>query len=130
MDRRLHGAEDAVSRLEERRERYAQMAAATQDMAARMQALTATASDANGLATVTVDSGGGLVAAEFAARIQRTAPEAVSRALMEALAEAKRRIVDQTQEVVAQTVGADSETGRAVTQSLRERLAAPGEGPR
>lgn len=129
MDRRSRGPEDAVARLEERRARYEQMAAATRDMAARMQTLTATASDANGLATVTVDSGGGLVAAEFSARIQRTAPDAVSRALMEALAEAKRRIVEATQVVVAETVGADSDTGRAVTQSLHDRLAAPEEGP-
>ncbi|WP_081687620.1 YbaB/EbfC family nucleoid-associated protein [Glycomyces tenuis] len=128
MDRRVLGADDAVARLEERRAAYERTAAATQEMASRMQALTATASDSNGLATVTVDSGGGLLEAEFSARIQRAVPEAVSRALMEALAEAKRRIADQTQEIIAGTVGADSETGRAVAQSLRERLGPPAEG--
>ena len=56
------------------------------------------------------------------AHINRTAPEAVSRALMEALAQAKLRVAAQTQEVIAETVGADSETGRAVAQDLQARL--------
>jgi DNA-binding protein YbaB len=107
---------DAVARLEERRAAFERTVAATQEMATRMQALTATASDANGIVTVTVNAEGGLLGAEFSARMQRTVPEAVSRALMEALAEAKRRIAGQTQEVIADTVGADS-GGAATTSS-------------
>ena len=129
MDRRITDPEAAIARLEERRARFQQAAAATQDMAARMQALRATASDANGLATVTVDSGGALIGAEFSSRISRTAPEAVSRALMEALAKAKYRIMEQTEAVIADTVGADSETGIAVAQSLRARLGSEGGQP-
>jgi DNA-binding protein YbaB len=122
MDRRVLSGDDAVARLQERQAAFQRTVAATQEMATRMQALTATASDANGLVTVAVDSGGVLLKADFSARIQRTAPEAVSRALMEALAQAKQRVAAQTQEVIADTVGADSETGRAVAQDLQTRL--------
>jgi DNA-binding protein YbaB len=122
MDRRVLSGEDAIARLQERQAAFERTVAATQEMATRMQALTATASDPNGLATVTVDSSGVLLKADFSARIQRTAPEAVSRALMEALAGAKQRVAAQTQEVIAETVGADSDTGRAVAQDLQARL--------
>ncbi|MEU5154949.1 YbaB/EbfC family nucleoid-associated protein [Glycomyces sp. NPDC021274] len=122
MDRRVLSGDDAVARLQERQAAFQQTVAATQEMATRMRTLTATASDANGLATVTVDSSGVLLKADFSARIQRTAPEAVSRALMEALADAKQRVAAQTQEVIADTVGADSATGRAVAQDLQSRL--------
>ncbi|MFG3339130.1 YbaB/EbfC family nucleoid-associated protein [Glycomyces sp. NPDC048151] len=122
MDRRVLSGEDAVARLQERQAAFQKTVAATQEMATRMRTLTATASDANGLATVTVDSSGVLLKADFSARIQRTAPEAVSRALMEALTAAKLNVAAQTQEVIADTVGADSETGRAVSQDLQNRL--------
>jgi DNA-binding protein YbaB len=122
MDRRVLSGDDAVARLQERQEAFQRTVAATQEMATRMRTLTAAASDANGLVTVTVDSSGVLLNAEFSARINRTAPEAVSRALMEALAQAKQRVAAQTQEVIAETVGADSETGRAVAQDLQARL--------
>ncbi|MDA1359294.1 YbaB/EbfC family nucleoid-associated protein [Glycomyces luteolus] len=122
MDRRVLSGDDAVARLHERQAAFQKTVAATQEMATRMRTLTATASDANGLATVTVDSSGVLLKAEFTARIQRTAPDAVSRALMEALANAKQRVAAQTEEVIADTVGADSETGRAVAQELNTRL--------
>ncbi|MBO3733462.1 YbaB/EbfC family nucleoid-associated protein [Glycomyces niveus] len=122
MDRRVLSGEDAVARLQERQAAFQKTVAATQEMATRMRTLTATASDANGLTTVTVDSSGVLLKADFSARIQRTTPEAVSRALMEALAYAKQRVAEQTQAVIAETVGADSDTGRAVAQDLQARL--------
>lgn len=122
MDRRVLSGEDAVARLRERQAAFQRTAAATQEMASRMGALTATASDANGLVTVAVDSSGVLLKADFTARIQRTAPEAVSRALMEALAGAKRTLAEQTQQIIAETVGADTETGRAVARDLQARL--------
>jgi DNA-binding protein YbaB len=122
MDRRVLSGEDAVARLQERQAAFQKTVAATQEMATRMRTLTATASDANGLTTVTVDSSGVLLKADFSARIQRTTPDAVSRALMEALAYAKQRVAEQTQEVIAETVGADSETGRAVAEDLQARL--------
>jgi methyl-accepting chemotaxis protein len=91
MDRRVLSGDDAVARLRERQAAFERTVASTQEMATRMQALKATASDANGLATVT-------------------------------LAAAKLRVAAQTQEVIAETVGADSDTGRAVAQDLQARL--------
>jgi DNA-binding protein YbaB len=122
MDRRVLSGEDAVARLQERQAAFQRTMAATQEMASRMGSLSATARDSNSLVTVTVDSNGVLLDAAFSARIQRTAPEAVSRALMEALAAAKQNIAGQSRQIITETVGADSETGRAVAQDLQARL--------
>lgn len=110
------------ARLEERKARFEQMAAQTQAMADQMKSLSATVSDPNGLVTVKVDSTGNLTGIELSARTQRVQPDVVSRAIMDTLAEAKRRITDQTGEVIAATVGADSETGKAVAANLKERF--------
>lgn len=115
-------AEAARARLEERRARFEQMAAQTQAMADQMQSLSATATDPNGLVTVHVDSTGNLTGIELTARTQRVRPEVVSRTIMDTLAEAKRRIVEQTGDVIAGTVGADSATGKAVAANLKERF--------
>lgn len=114
--------EAARARLEERRARFEQMAAQTQAMADQMKSLSATASDPNGLVTVKVDSTGNLTDIELSARTQRVTPDVVSRAIMDTLAEAKRRITDQSGEVIAATVGSDSETGKAVAANLKERF--------
>jgi len=114
----------ARERLEERKAKFERMAEQTQQMAEQMKQLSVILTDPNGIVTVAVDSTGGLSAIELSARIQRMHPEFVSRTIMETIAEAKLRIVEQTQEVIAATVGADSETGKAVAASLRERLAA------
>jgi DNA-binding protein YbaB len=125
---RVLDPEAARERLEERKARFEQMAAQTQAMAERMQQLSATVTDPNGIVAVRVDSTGNLTGIELSARMHRTSPEVVSRTIMETIAEARNRIVEQTQEVVAETVGADSETGKAVTASLQERLASDTEG--
>lgn len=114
--------EGARARLEERRLRFEEMAAQTQAMADQMQVLRASATDPNGLVTVSVDSTGNLTGIELSARSQRVQPEAVSRAIMDTVAEAKRRIAEQTGEVIAATVGADSETGKAVAANLKARF--------
>jgi DNA-binding protein YbaB len=104
------------------------MAAQTQAMADQMKQLTVTVTDPNELVAVAVDSSGNLTGLQLSARIQRTSPDVVARTIMETIAEAKRRIIEQTQEVIAATVGADSETGKAVAASLKERLDADSEG--
>lgn len=122
MERRLLDPEAARAMLEERKARFEQMAAQSQAMAEQMSQLTVTVTDQNELVTVAVDSTGNLTGIQLSARIQRTHPEVVSRTIMETIGEAKRRIIEQTQEVIAATVGADSETGKAVAASLKERF--------
>jgi hypothetical protein len=65
-----------------------------------------------------------LTGIELSPRIQRTSPDVVSHTIMVTLAEAKRRLLEHTGQVIAETIGADSETGKAVTQNLRERFGA------
>ncbi|THV40807.1 YbaB/EbfC family nucleoid-associated protein [Glycomyces buryatensis] len=122
--------EAARARLEERKARFEQMASQTQAMAEQMKALSVTVSDSNGLITVKVDSTGNLTGIELSDRTRRVTPDVVSRTIMETIAEAKRRIVEQTGEVIAATVGADSETGKAVAASLKQRLDSDAEGQR
>lgn len=112
----------ARDRLEERKAKFERMAEQTQQMAEQMKQLSVILTDPNGIVTVAVDSTGNLSGIELSARIQRTHPEVVSRTIMETIAEAKRRIIEQTQVVIADTVGADSETGKAVAASLKERF--------
>jgi DNA-binding protein YbaB len=108
--------------LEERQARFAAMAASTNEMAERLKGLSVMVTDPNEIVTVAVDANGTLTGIELSTRIQRTSPDVVSYTIMETLAEAKRRILEQTGEVIAETIGADSETGKAVTQNLRERF--------
>ncbi len=122
MERRLLNPEATRAMLEERKARFEQMAAQTQAMAEQMNQLTVTVTDPNELVSVAVDSTGNLTGIQLSARIQRTNPDVVSRTIMETIAEAKRRIIEQTQAVIADTVGADSETGKAVAASLKARF--------
>jgi DNA-binding protein YbaB len=122
VDRRALDPVAIRARLEERQARFAAMAAQTQEMAERLKDLSATVTDPNGLVTVKVDANGSLTGIELSPRIQRTSPGVVSSTIMETLAEAKRRLFGQTGEVIAETIGTDSETGKAVTQHLRERF--------
>jgi DNA-binding protein YbaB len=81
-----------------------------------------TVTDPNGIVTVRIDANGSLTGIELSPRIHRTSPDVVSHTIMEILAEAKRRLLEQTGDVIDETIGAESETGKAVTQHLRERL--------
>jgi hypothetical protein len=61
-----------------------------------------------------------LTGIEHSRRIQRTSADVVSHMNMETPAEAKRRLLEQDGVVISETIGADSETGKAVTQNPRE----------
>jgi DNA-binding protein YbaB len=124
VERRALDPAAIIARLEERQARFAAMATQTQEMAERLKELSVTVADPNGLVTVRVDANGSLTGIELSPRIQRTSPDVVSHTIMETLAEAKSRLLEQTGEVISDTIGADSETGKAVTQNLRERFGA------
>jgi hypothetical protein len=59
-----------------------------------------------------------LVDVRFTERIQRVAPDAVSRGLMEALAVARRKVATIRHEIVSETMGADSAVARAIEERL------------
>ncbi|WP_127505028.1 YbaB/EbfC family nucleoid-associated protein [Actinoplanes solisilvae] len=94
-------------------------AAATQAMSERLDGLRISASDGNNLAEVVIDSGGVLVEVRFSERIRSVAPDAVSRAVMEAHGTARHRAAKARHDILSETLGADS----AVARAIEERLA-------
>ncbi|ONI81462.1 hypothetical protein ALI144C_19205 [Actinosynnema sp. ALI-1.44] len=102
--------------------RIDKLAADTQAMSDRLQQVRVTASDPGGLAEVTVDSTGALVDLRLTERIQRTAPDTVAQAVMSLLQQARREVADQSQEVIAETMGPDSAAGQAIAERVGRHL--------
>lgn len=102
--------------------RIDKLAADTRTMSDRLQELRVTATDRNGLAEVTVDSTGALVDLRLTERIQRVAPEVVSRAVMETIRVAREQIADRSQEIIAETVGTESAAARAIAARVGQQL--------
>jgi len=94
-------------------------AAATQAMADRLGDLRISAVDGNGLVEVTIDSGGVLIDVRFTERIQRVAPDVVSRAVMAALGIARRKVAAVGKEIIDETLGPGSAAGRVIEDQLR-----------
>ncbi|THV42263.1 YbaB/EbfC family DNA-binding protein [Glycomyces buryatensis] len=121
-------AEGANARLAELQERMQQSMSATNDMAEQLGALSATGMDENGVAEATVDSQGGLVDLRYTDRAARYAPLFLARAALEANRVAKARLAERTREVIADTIGSDSEAGKAVLSSIGKRLGTETDG--
>ncbi|MEE6263805.1 YbaB/EbfC family nucleoid-associated protein [Plantactinospora sonchi] len=102
--------------------RIDKLASDTKAMSDRLQELRVTAADRNGLAEVTVDSTGALVDLRLDQRIQRVAPEAVARAIMDTIRVAKGQIADRSQEIIAETVGTESAAARAIATRVGQQL--------
>ncbi len=112
----------ARERLAAWRERAEQVAANTQAMSERINEVKVSASDPQGLAEVTVDSTGSLVDLRLTDEIKRKAPAVVAQAVMTALGSARNQAADRSQEIVTDTLGADSAAGREIAQRLGDRL--------
>ncbi|MGA5304149.1 YbaB/EbfC family nucleoid-associated protein [Nucisporomicrobium flavum] len=97
-------------------------AADTQAMSDRLGELRVTAEDGNGIAEVTIDSGGVLVDLRLTDRTQRVAPEVVSRAVLGALREARRKAAEQSRQIITETLGADSPAAHAIADRLDDQL--------
>ncbi|MGI5524438.1 YbaB/EbfC family nucleoid-associated protein [Micromonospora sp. CA-259024] len=114
----------AMDRLAEWKGRVDQLAAATATMSNRLEHLRMTAADDNGLVEVTVDSTGTLVDLRLGQRIQRVAPEVVARTIMDTIGVAKRQLADRSQEIITDTLGAESPAARGLAERVGQRLRA------
>lgn len=119
MDFRGTDPAAAVARVEAWKGRLAELAADTKAMSERLDQLRCTHHDPNHIVEVTVDSGGMLLDVQFSERIKRVQPEDVSRTLMETVAEARRRVSEETAQVIGETMGEDSAAGQAIAERLR-----------
>ncbi|MGX7824268.1 YbaB/EbfC family nucleoid-associated protein [Actinokineospora sp. 24-640] len=122
MDGNILDPDGARERLAAWKGRIDKLAADTQAMSARLREVRITASDPGGLAEVTVDSTGALAELRLTDRIQRVAPSVVAQTIMATLGEARSRLADRSQEIIAETVGAESAAGRAIADNLGRHL--------
>jgi DNA-binding protein YbaB len=114
----------AVERIDEWERGFADRAAQAKALAERTAGLSARAQEADGLVEVTVGPNGQVTSLRLDEEIRRQPASSTARQIMAAIRAAQSDLVRQYGEVTAQTVGADSETGRAVLAGLKGRLAA------
>jgi hypothetical protein len=96
------------------------------ELSARLALLSATARSADDLVTVTVGSAGDLVGLELGEGIRGRPAEETAREIVATLHAAQSALAAAVTEVTAETVGAESATGRAVIASYNGRLGEPG----
>lgn len=134
MDDRVLSPDDAKERLAAWQGKIEKLAADTKDMSDRFQALQVTRSDPNRMAQVTVDSSGSLIALQLTREIERSSPEVVAATIMSTIRAAKVELAGMTQEIIEDTVGAESTAGQAIAARVSEHLLAdavadePGDG--
>jgi len=96
-------------------------AAQARALSARLASLTATARSADGLISVTVGASGGISDLSLEEGIRRQWADETARAILATLRAAQAALTEAATEVTAETVGADSETGKAVIASYVAR---------
>lgn len=117
----------AVERIDEWERGFTERAAQAKALAERTAGLSATAREADGLVEVTLGSNGQLTGLRLDEETRGQPAATTARQILAAVRTAKADLVRQFGEVTAETVGADSETGRAVLAGLAARLDADAE---
>ena len=97
-------------------------AARARELSSRLAGLTATARSGDELVTVTVGAAGDLTGLELDERIRKRPADRTAREIMATLRTARATLTAAVTEVTAETVGAESETGRAVITSYTGRF--------
>jgi len=113
---------DAAERLvDDWQAGFEQRAAQARDLAARLAGLTASARSDDGLVTVTVGPDGAMTGLELDERVRRKPAAETAGQILATLAAAQADLTAQATTATEETVGADSETGKAVLASLTRR---------
>jgi DNA-binding protein YbaB len=100
---------------------FEERAAQARELATRLSELTATARSEDGLVEVTVGSSGALMGLELDEDIRRQSADKTAREILATLGAAQAAMTKAATAVTAETVGAESETGRAVIASFTAR---------
>lgn len=113
---------DAAERLvDDWQTGFEQRAEQARDLAGRLAALTASARSADGLVTVTVGPDGTMTGLQIDEEVRRQPAAETARQILATQAAARADLIARATEVTEETVGADSETGKAVLASLAQR---------
>lgn len=97
-------------------------AARARELTGRLSDLSATARDREGLVEVTVAQSGVVTDLRLDERVREAPAEQLARVIMAVMAGAQSMLVERVREATAETLGADSESGRAVVASYADRL--------
>jgi DNA-binding protein YbaB len=122
MDDRVLNPDDARQRLEAWKGRIDKLAADTKAMSDRFQGLQVTRKDRDGMAEVTVDSTGALVALKLTREIERSSPDVVAATIMSTIRDAKAELAERSQEIIADTIGTESAAARAIADRVGQQL--------
>jgi DNA-binding protein YbaB len=104
------------------KERIDRRVAQTQAMSDRLDQLRVRGRDGNGLVEVTIDSTGVLVDLQFSERIQRVAPDAVARAVLGAIREARHDAAERSRDIIVDSMGPDSVAARTIADRVEQQL--------
>jgi DNA-binding protein YbaB len=99
----------------------------TAQLSSRVARLQGTAESNDGSIRVTVGSSGQVEKLDLDDRVQRLRGEELANQIMAVMRKAQARLSAQVAEEVQATVGADTETGRAVIHSFDARFPQPSE---
>jgi hypothetical protein len=114
--RDLDAAERAVDEWQEGFERRAREA---RELATRMTGLTASARSSDGAIEATVGRAGELTDLRLTEQIRQRPASSIARDILATVAAARSALADQAATAVEETIGADSEAGRAVLEGYR-----------
>jgi hypothetical protein len=117
--------DEAARLVDDWRAGFEARAAQARALAARLGALTATARSDDRLVSVTVGSTGAITDLELAEEIRQRPAAETARAVLAVMRAAQASLTDAATTVTAETVGAESETGRAVIASYVSRQSRP-----
>jgi DNA-binding protein YbaB len=95
----------------------------------RLAALSATATDEDGVVTVTVGSSGVVTGLRLDDRVQRLGGATLSAEILRTMRRAQAALAEQVAVAVDETVGAETEDGKAVLDSYTERFLGDPEEP-
>ena len=104
-------------------------AGAAAALADRVAGLTSSATGEDGAITVTVASSGNLTGLQLEDRVQRLSGADLSAGILRVMRRAQAGLGDRVAVAVDETVGAESETGRAVLNSFAQRFPAEPDEP-
>ena len=113
--------DEAERMIDEWQAGFEERAAQARELSARLGALTATARSADGLVAVTVGASGAIADLALKEGIRDQPAAETAEAILATLRVAQARLTSAATDVTAETVGADSETGRAVIASYVAR---------
>ncbi|GGQ71044.1 YbaB/EbfC family nucleoid-associated protein [Couchioplanes azureus] len=115
----LGGAERLIDDWQEEIEKRA---AQGRELARRMAHLTASARSSDNLVELTVDSSGVVTDIRLDEGIRQQSAARTAREILATIGSARAALRDKAESVVADTVGVDTETGRAVLASYAKSL--------